>query len=65
MQVAQNQQAKSLELCAVLSLSRFWQQQGKKQHAVKFLQQNYDCFSEGFDSHDLQAAASLIRDLDV
>src|SRR5262249_25953866 len=29
--IAQNQQAKSLELRAVMSLSRLWQQQGKRQ----------------------------------
>ncbi len=39
--------AKSLELRAVVSLSRLWQRQGKKEEARQMLQETYDWFTEG------------------
>src|SRR5262249_1115209 len=40
-QIARQRQAKSLELRAVMSLSRLWQQQGKKQEAHRMLAEIY------------------------
>src|SRR5262249_8995397 len=40
-EVARRQQAKSLELRAVMSLSRLWQQQGKKEEARQMLAEIY------------------------
>ncbi len=58
--VAARQQAKSLELRAALSLSRLWQQQGKRQQARELLGEVYGWFSEGFDTADLRAARALL-----
>jgi tetratricopeptide (TPR) repeat protein len=51
--VARGQQAKSLELRAALSLSRLWQQQGKRADARELLAEIYGWFTEGFDTADL------------
>jgi predicted ATPase len=57
------QSAKSLELRAVISLSRLWQQQGKKKEARKLLAEIYNWFTEGFDTKDLQEAKALLEEL--
>ena len=62
-EIARRQQAKSLELRAVMSLSRLWQQQGKKEDARKLLAEIYGWFTEGFDTVDLQEAKSLLEEL--
>ena len=62
-EVAQRQQAKSLELRAVMSLSRLWQSQGKKDEARQLLTEIYHWFTEGFDTKDLQDAKALLDEL--
>jgi DNA-binding winged helix-turn-helix (wHTH) protein/predicted ATPase len=62
-EVARRQGAKSLELRAVMSLSRLWQQQGKREAARKVLAKTYGWFSEGFDTKDLQEAKALLVQL--
>jgi adenylate cyclase len=59
-EIAQQQQAKSLELRAATSLARLWQQQGKRQEACDLLAPVYHWFTEGFDTADLQDARSLL-----
>jgi len=61
--VAQNQQAKSLELRAATSLARLWQQQGKRQEAHDLLAPVYHWFTEGFDTLDLKDAKALLDEL--
>jgi len=61
--VALQQQARSLELRAAMSLSRLWQQQGKQDEARAFLAPIYDQFTEGFDTVDLQEAQALLEEL--
>ncbi len=61
--IARKQQAKSLELRAVMSLSRLWQQQGKKNEAHQLLAEIYHWFTEGFDTKDLQEAKVLLAEL--
>ena len=51
--IARKQQAKSLELRAVVSLSHLWQKQGKKEEARQMLADIYNWFTEGFDTKDL------------
>ena len=58
--IAQNQQAKSLELRASTSLARLWQQQGKRQEAHDLLAPVYNWFTEGFDTADLKDAKALL-----
>jgi predicted ATPase len=61
--VARHQQAKALELRAALSLSRLWQQQGKRAEAHELLAPIYGWFTEGFDTKDLQEAKALLEAL--
>jgi predicted ATPase len=61
--VARRQQAKSLELRAAMSLSRLWQQQGKRAEARELLAPIYGWFTEGFDTADLQDAKVLLEEL--
>jgi predicted ATPase len=59
-EIAQKQQAKSLELRATMSLARFWHQQGRTAEASQMLAAVYGWFTEGFDTKDLQEAKALI-----
>jgi class 3 adenylate cyclase/tetratricopeptide (TPR) repeat protein len=59
--VARQQQARALELRAVLSLSRLWQCQGKRAAARQLLAEMYGWFTEGFDTADLQEAKALLH----
>jgi DNA-binding SARP family transcriptional activator/predicted ATPase len=61
--IARQQEAKSLELRATMSLSRLWQQQGKRQQARDLLAEVYGWFREGFNTPDLQEALALLKDL--
>jgi predicted ATPase/class 3 adenylate cyclase len=61
--IARRQQAKSLELRAAMSLSRLWQRQGKRAAARELLVEVYGCFTEGFDTADLQEARALLEEL--
>jgi predicted ATPase len=46
-----------------MSLSRLWQQQGKKVEARQLLAAVYGWFTEGFDTKDLQEAKALLGEL--
>ena len=61
--VARRQQARSWELRAAMSLSRLWQQQGKRTAARELLAPIYSWFTEGFDTPDLQEAKALLETL--
>ena len=62
MEIARRQSAKSLELRAVMSLPRLWQQQGKKEEARRMLAEIYGWFTEGFDTTDLKEARELLKE---
>ncbi len=61
--VARQQQAKSWELRASMSLARLWRDQGKVQQARELLAPVYGWFTEGFDTRDLSEAKALLDDL--
>jgi predicted ATPase len=61
--ISRNQQAKSFELRTATSLSKLWQQQGKRQEAYDLLAPVYHWFTEGFDTADLQEAKALLDEL--
>jgi predicted ATPase len=58
--VARQQQAKSWELRAAMSLARLGRDQGKPQQARELLAQVYEWFTEGFDTRDLKEAKALL-----
>ena len=76
-EIAQRQQAKSLELRAVMSLVRLRQSQATQQgsritqretramldEAHTMLSEVYNWFTEGFDTKDLQEAKALLQEL--
>ena len=61
--VARQQQAKSWELRAAVSLARLWRDQGKPQQARELLAPVYWWFTEGFDTRDLKEAKALLEEL--
>jgi predicted ATPase len=61
--VARQQQAKSWELRAAMSLARLWRDQGKVQQARELLAPVYGWFTEGFDTRDLKEAKALLEEL--
>ena len=61
--VARQQQAKSWELRASMSLARLWRDQGKVQQARELLAPVYGWFTEGFDTRDLKEAKALLEEL--
>ena len=63
MAMASNRSAKSWELRAATSLSRLWQQQGRRTDAYQLLAPVYGWFTEGFDTADLYDARALIEEL--
>ena len=61
--VARQQQAKSWQLRAAMSLARLWRDQGKVQQARELLGPVYEWFTEGFDTRDLKEAKALLEEL--
>jgi predicted ATPase len=61
--VARQQQARSWELRAAMSLAHLWRDQGKVQQAHELLAPVYGWFTEGFDTRDLRDAKALLAEL--
>jgi predicted ATPase len=61
--VAREQQAKSWELRAAISMARLWREQGKRDEARELLAPVYGWFTEGFDTLDLKEAKRLLDEL--
>jgi class 3 adenylate cyclase/tetratricopeptide (TPR) repeat protein len=61
--VARQQQAKSWELRAAISLARLWRDQGKLPQSRELLAPVYSWFTEGFDTRDLKDAKALLEEL--
>jgi class 3 adenylate cyclase/tetratricopeptide (TPR) repeat protein len=62
-QIARQQQAKSLELRAATSLGLLWGEQSRRAEAVNLLAPVYSWFTEGLDTADLKQAKTLLDDL--
>jgi class 3 adenylate cyclase/predicted ATPase len=58
--VARQQQTKSWELRAAMSMARLWRNQGKVRQARELLAPVYGWFTEGFDTCDLKEARALL-----
>jgi len=63
LRVARQQQAKSWELRAAMSMARLWRDQGKRDEARELLAPVYGWFTEGFDTLDLKEANALLDEL--
>jgi predicted ATPase len=63
--IARQQQAKSWELRAAMSMARLWRDQGKRDEAHDLLAPIYSWFTEGFDTRDLKEAKALLEELTV
>jgi predicted ATPase len=61
--VARQQQAKSWERRAVMSMARLWRDHGKRHEARHLLAPVYGWFTEGFDTLDLKEAKALLEEL--
>jgi predicted ATPase len=62
-EIARNQNAKSWELRATMSLARLLNGQGKRDEARTTLVEIYGWFTEGFDTADLKDAKALLDEL--
>ena len=63
LEVARQQQAKSWELRAAMSMARLWRDQGKVLQACELLAPVYDWFTEGFDTLDLKEAKAMLAEV--
>jgi predicted ATPase len=61
--VARQEQAKSWELRAAMSMARLWRDQGKRDEARELLAPVYNWFTEGFDTRDLKETKALLDEL--
>ena len=61
--LARQQQAKSWELRAAMSMARLWRDQGKREEARELLAPVYGWFTEGHDTLDLKEAKALLAEL--
>jgi predicted ATPase len=61
--IARQQQAKSWELRATMSMARLWRDQGKRDEARDLFAPVYGWFAEGFDTLDLKEAKALLDEL--
>jgi predicted ATPase len=61
--IARQQQTKSLELRAAMSMARLWRDQGKCDEARGLLTPVYDWFKEGFGTRDLKEAKALLDEM--
>jgi predicted ATPase len=61
--VSRQQQTKSWELRAAMSMARLWRDQGKRDEARDLLAPVYGWFTEGFDTRDLKEVKALLGEL--
>jgi predicted ATPase len=62
-EIAREQDAKSLELRATTSLARLFASQGRRDEVRAMLAEIYNWFTEGIDAADLKDAKALLDEL--
>jgi predicted ATPase len=62
-EIAEAQEARSLELRAAMSLARHWRNHGRSEEARRLLSGVYAWFTEGTETSDLQSAQALLAQL--
>jgi len=60
-EISKHQNAKSLELRAVMSLSQLYSKLGREIEAQQMLEKIYSWFTEGFNTPDLKKAKELLE----
>lgn len=63
LEISRRQKARTLELRATVSLARLWRGQNRQVEARQLLEKSFNWFSEGLDTVDLKAAATLVEEL--
>jgi predicted ATPase len=63
-EIAQEQEARFLELRAAMSLAKLWVAQGQRERAYELLKPLLEWFTEGWDSPILQNAKALLATLE-
>jgi predicted ATPase len=63
--IAADQGAKSFELRATISVARYLRDTGRRDQARTMLARVYNWFTEGFGTHDLKEAKTLLDELSV
>jgi len=63
LRVAREQEAKSFELRATISLAHLLRDTNRRHEARKMLSEIYNWFTEGFDTADLKEAKALLDEL--
>ena len=61
--IAREQQTKSWELRAAMSMARLWRDRGKRKEACNLLAPIYGWFTEGFYTRDLKEAKALLDEI--
>jgi predicted ATPase/class 3 adenylate cyclase len=61
--ISRQQEARSWELRAAMSMARLWRDQDKRTQALDLLAPVYGWFVEGFDTVDLKEAGALLEEL--
>ena len=61
--VAREQQAKSWELRAAMSMAQLWRDQGRRKQARDLLAPVHGWFTQGFDTLDLKQTRALLDEL--
>ena len=63
LEVARQQETKSVELQVAMALGRVWHNQGKIEEAQELVAPVYDWFTEGFETKELQDAKAFLDEL--
>ena len=63
LEVAREQQAKTWELRAAMSMARLWRDRGKRRQARDLLVEVYSWFTEGLDTLELKQTKAFLDEL--